>query len=444
MFTTIMTVVDALVLIIFGVAISSSFLGIQKTRKNAIALILATLVLIAMQVVSYQLLSVEIMRRTYPLFVHLPLILFYQLYFKKKPLSATLGVVTAYLCCQVSKWLALAIVALPGAFFPYEIYHVLFLALTGLLIIRFVASSVTEIFNKSTRALVVFGALPIAYYLFDYASTVFSDALYRNVVLVSEFMPFTLAVAYLAFCVIYYRQYEQTSEAQQHTALLEMQKQQSIHDIETMQRSEHEIALLRHDMRHYIDNIAAYVEAGNTQGALHYMNRLERKIDETKMIRFCSNELINTVLSTYASRMKDHHIEFDCLVEVGETLPCSEIDFTSLLANALENALKATIQFCEAREKQDSVGNIKELNNSAHKAQGSCTICLKLDMSDHKLLMSLTNPFTGTIHLRDGMPLSNEKGHGLGTESITYVASKLKGNCQYSTHNDIFTLRVVV
>ena len=223
-----------------------------------------------------------------------------------------------------------------------------------------------------------------------------------------------------------------------------MQKQQSIRDVETMQQNEREVALLRHDMRHYLDGVAAYIEAGNTEGALQYMNRLEDKIDETKVLRYCSNDLINTVISTYETRMKAHDIEFDCLIKVGNSLPCSEIDFTSLLANALENALKATILVCETKSKKNAQLNAHETNFSKSEKHGPCSICLRLEMNDHKLLMSLANPFEGDIRFKDGIPMSNEKGHGMGTESIIYVASKLKGNCQYSTHNDIFTLRVVV
>lgn len=429
MFATVLTVIDSIMLIVFGVVVSASFLSIRATRKNIVMLISAILALIALQIIVRNFFSVLFMKQTYPLLVHLPLILFFQFVFKKKPLSSTLAVITAYLCCQVSKWIALAIVALPGKFFPYELYHTLFLGVTAILIVYYVSNSVSEIFSKPTRALLIFGLLPLSYYLFDYMSTVFSKALYENVVLVSEFMPFVLAVAYLAFCVLYYRQIEQANEARQRTDLLELQKQQSIRDIETMRQNEQEIALLRHDMRHYLDGVAAYIEAGNTEGALKYMDRLEDKIDETKVFRYCSNELINTVLSTYDSRMKAHGIEFDCLIKVGETLPCSEIDFTSLLANALENALKATIRYCEAKVGQD---------------HGPCSIYLRLEMSDQKLLMSLANPFPGEIRFVDGLPQSQEKGHGLGTESILYVAHKLKGNCQYRTHDDIFTLRVVV
>lgn len=439
-----LNIIDAFSLILFGVGISAAFLGVKASRKNSALLVGAIVVLVVSQYFVWHFGSVSMMRRTYPLFVHLPLTLFYVCFFKKRTLSSLLAVITAYLCCQVSKWLALALLALPGEFLPYEFYHTLFLIVTSVLIIRFAANSVAEIFHKPTRALLIFGALPMVYYIFDYASTVFSQALYKNVVLVSEFMPFTLAVAYLAFCVIYYRQYEQANEAKQRTALLEMQKQQSIRNVETMQQSEREIALLRHDMRHYLDGIAAFIEADNSEAALKYMDRLEERIDSTKIIQYCTNELINTVLATYEARMKEHHIEFDCIAKVGAVLPCSEIDFTSLLANALENALKATIHYYEV-ERTSQTPAKGEPNYAGHKPEhGPCSICLRLEMSDHKLLMSLTNPFTGDIRFKDGVPTSKEKGHGLGTESIIYVASKLKGNCQYSTHNDIFTLRVVV
>lgn len=434
---------DAALLMIFGVGISASFLGIRETRVNTFKLGIAIAGLSIVQIITHHFANVAISRQTYPLLVHVPLIIFFMVVFKKRLLPSTLAVVTAYLSCQVSKWLALAAIVLPGDALPYELYHLIFLLITGILIIRYASASIAEIFAKDQQTLIIFGILPLTYYIFDYVTTVFSQMLYQKIVLVSEFMPFIMAIMYLIFCVVYYRQLEQATTAHQRTALLEMQKDHSIRTIELMQRSEREISIMRHDMRHFLDNLASYIKADNREGALAYIDRLETKIDETAPVRYCSNELINMVLDIYDTRIKAAGIEFDYEVKVGERLPCSEIDFTSLLSNALENALNATTAFCEKRAEDLGQSATSDTRPDTERAY-SCSICLRLETNDSKLLLSLTNPYEGEILFKGDLPVSLEKGHGIGTESILYVTRKLEGSCQFFAQNGIFTLRIIV
>ena len=71
-------------------------------------------------------------------------------------------------------------------------------------------------------------------------------------------------------------------------------------------------------------------------------------------------------------------------------------------------------------------------------------IDLDLRMKENKLLISLKNTYAEIPELQDGMPVSKEEGHGIGTQSIRYVAEKLHGNCQFSIADDRFVLRVVL
>lgn len=49
----------------------------------------------------------SVMTKVYPLVIHLPLMLLLTFAFKKKAVLSVLSVVTAYLCCQISKWIGL-------------------------------------------------------------------------------------------------------------------------------------------------------------------------------------------------------------------------------------------------------------------------------------------------------------------------------------------------
>ena len=72
-----LNIIDAFSLILFGVGISAAFLGVKASRKNSALLVGAIVVLVVSQYFVWHFGSVSMMRRTYPLYVHLPLTLFY-------------------------------------------------------------------------------------------------------------------------------------------------------------------------------------------------------------------------------------------------------------------------------------------------------------------------------------------------------------------------------
>ena len=112
---------------------------------------------------------------------------------------------------------------------------------------------------------------------------------------------------------------------------------------------------------------------------------------------------------------RDYHLD------IPQQLSNSDIDLTSILSNGLENAFKAVMLLENER--------FIELN-----MQEKCG----------KLLISIENNYLNEPIFIDGIPISKEKDHGFGTQSIAYTVEKLHGNCQFSTHQHHFKLRVVI
>ncbi len=123
--------------------------------------------------------------------------------------------------------------------------------------------------------------------------------------------------------------------------LIEIQTAQSIKEIEEIKRSKYEVSLIRHDMRHYLSNVSAMIEAADYEKARDYIQKILKLTDQTSVKKFCENETANMILSSYESKMADRDIRFDAAVAIPAQLPCSELEFTSILSNGLENAMNA-------------------------------------------------------------------------------------------------------
>lgn len=96
---------------IFGSVLSASFCNTLHTRKNRRVFWCSMAALLLLQCMIYSVWDAEFMRKMYPLVVHLPLFLL--LYgMTRKVLWPVISVLTAYLCCQLRRWIALFTVAL--------------------------------------------------------------------------------------------------------------------------------------------------------------------------------------------------------------------------------------------------------------------------------------------------------------------------------------------
>ena len=140
----------------------------------------------------------EVNRLAYPLSTHLPLALALCVLSRRK-LWPFISVLTAYLCCQMRRWIALVAVA---AFSGGEMlqYSVELAATLPLLLLLFrAAPSVQMVSQMSLISQIQFGVIPLLYYVFDFSTRVYTDLLSTGSPVVVEFMPFICSTAYLFF-----------------------------------------------------------------------------------------------------------------------------------------------------------------------------------------------------------------------------------------------------
>lgn len=408
--------------LIFGVYLSAAFLSIRMTKRNIAVLSIFSICELGLQAVLFSIYHTAKIAMMYPLLVHLPLLLLFVRLYRRGLFPTVIAITTAYLCCCISNWISLAAETVGAVPYLVNIIYTLALAGTASLILLYISVPFASILKKSTHELVSFGILPIFYYAFDYSATVYTEWLYTHNLIAVEFPPLLLCICYLIFCTVYFREYEEKREMENRSRLVEMKHSQSEKELIMMKRSEETISLLRHDMRHFLNNISGYISCGETEKAQEYIHEIIAQADSTAKKRYCANEIVNMILSSYEHILTEKEIDFRYSLKIPKEIQVSDVDMTSILSNGMENAIHAVcMPGCRER-----------------------IIELKMTESGGKLFISLENTYGIKPEIIDGIPVSRRKNHGLGTQSIQYTTEKTKGNCHFSLAGDRFVLRIVL
>lgn len=408
-------------LLVFGVGISAAFSGIPATKRDFLRLLALMALCGCLQLGVYAFFGEEAVWQWYPAIVHLPIILTLVFVFGRKFANAVSAMASAYLCCQIAKWFGLAAFAFSGSSRTELLVRIVILLATAAVILRWFAGKIARIYSPDHSNSWVFGITPVVYYLFDYAVAIYSSLWADKHQLVVEFLPFFLCVGHLLFCAVYYREYELKREAEGKEQILRITVEQQTKEVEMIRRSEGEIRRLRHDLNLLLNSLSACIELSDKETARKLISGFSELAETSSVIRYCSNDTLNYVLSDYAARCREKGILFQPKIELTE-FGVDEILFSSILANALDNAL-----------------NAQEGLPPHHRS-----IRLLLKNGSGKILLCVKNTFKEPPLFRDGIPASFREGHGYGVQSILYITEKLGGNGQFTIEDDWFVLRVVV
>ncbi|HHW22601.1 MAG TPA: hypothetical protein GXX26_06935 [Clostridiaceae bacterium] len=245
--------------LIFGVALSLSFSGISFTKKKKDYFIILGL-FGSVQIIGYFLIGEELLFKSYPLLIHLPLFMILRYVYKKRVLLSGIAVLSAYLFCTPRKWFGTFV----SIFWNYNetISYAVQIAVTVpllILIIRYISPYVSRLKYEENKVLGLFIAVPLIYYIMEYGMTVYSDILYKGGAAVVEFMDASIVVIYFIFSIIYLKTLYEKKEIEVEQAILKIMADQSQYEIETLRQSQKQAAVFRHDLRHHLNYLNACI-----------------------------------------------------------------------------------------------------------------------------------------------------------------------------------------
>ena len=213
------------------------FVDIHWTKEKREFLAGSIFVLLAIQGVMYLLAGAATIRYLYPVITHVPMCIALYILTKKR-LWTVISVLTAYLCCQLRRWVALFIMAVFVNSETVQNVTELIVTLPLLfLLLRFVAPSVRAISNYPVSIQLQFGLIPALGYGFDYLTRVYTDLLSEGIPAAVEFMPFVCCIAYLVFVLRTSEEERKKNELEQMQSCLNLQISQAVREIEALKWS---------------------------------------------------------------------------------------------------------------------------------------------------------------------------------------------------------------
>ena len=108
------------------------------------------------------------------------------------------------MCCQIPLWCGLAVRLFSDNKIIYTIVYVGCAFVTFYFLYHYEANLTQHFMPKANKSVYILGILPLCYYLFDYASTIYTDMLYTSNEFVVQFMPSICCIFYFVFIFYYY------------------------------------------------------------------------------------------------------------------------------------------------------------------------------------------------------------------------------------------------
>lgn len=406
--------------LLFGIAVTVLFAGIEPTRKNRLTIAFLCVIFLIVQFSYWWLLGLDVTSKLYPLIIHLPLTFIFALCYKRPWLISAVSVLSGYLCCQAPRWIGYLAGAALGSKLADHIFYIVAVFLSYYFLKRYVAGSVRQLMEKSNKSCLLLGGVPLFYYIFDYITTVYTDVLYRGAEWAVQFMPSTISVFYFVFVILYYAETQKQAILQRERDMLDAQFRLAQTEFASLRQLQQNAAAYRHDMRHHFSLLQGLASKEHIEELKEYLQTAQSDMDAITPTLFCENKTVNLILSAFATKAKQSEILLTIEAKLPDSLPFSDTELCSLLSNALENAIHACEKIADSNKR---------------------IIRLRVYSKNNKLCIDLRNSYQFDPVFHQGLPVSKEQGHGFGTKSMAHIVEKHGGVYQFSAKDGWFVFQ---
>lgn len=195
-------------------------------------------------------------------------------------------------------------------------------------------------------------------------------------------------------------------------------------NIQNMQESSTEIAILRHDMLRHLHMLQDLSREGDKERMDHYLEELTEKTENVLPLKICSHPIVNALLSRALVKAKKEDIQMILQVEVPSDITIDDNDLCTLIMNMLDNAIEAVAK-CSYKK----------------------SIEVTMHVRGRYLFVETINPYADKIILDEKtviLPSTKGEGHGYGMKAMSEIAQKYSSKLQVKLEGDMIIVRTAL
>ncbi len=187
----------------------------------------------------------------------------------------------------------------------------------------------------------------------------------------------------------------------------------------------------RHDYHSHIQTMKAYLALGELDKLEHYLGELDRDLTTVDTVVKTGNVMIDAVLNSKISLARSRRIQVDAKAIVPKALPISEVDFSLILGNLMDNAMEACQKIEEEQQR---------------------FIRVYIDILKGQLYLYVMNAVQGRVKGRQTaaggavkyISTKDSRSHGFGLMRIDKVVERYKGYIDRQDEENVFVTEIML
>ena len=205
--------------------------------------------------------------------------------------------------------------------------------------------------------------------------------------------------------------------------IVELQTEQSKAHLEEVRSIHKEMRGYKHDFHNHLQALKGYIEAGESERALKYIEELDYGVMNTDTLLKTGNVSADVILSAKISKAKARGISVSVKANLPDNLNITDVELSIVIGNLLDNAIEACVQSAEKEP----------------------FIRIYLVMKSNMLYFSMLNS-SGDKLKKDGRLFNSKKGgfHGFGLRRTENIIEKHGGWIKYNSEDGAFSSEFLV
>lgn len=361
----------------------------------------------------------------YPLFVQIPMFIVFSLLTRYKGMKLFFILLSAIIFTAPPIVISMTV----ASFFQYNalvqmLVRWLCYPVMIFLVIRFFKPMFSYMLEYCDKGWGVYTLVPLVYYLLTFLTSRynFTADFWSSMMAYRIGLTVLIFTVYILILTLFKRTREQMI-SQAERDLFCLQATAAADKLYELNQSQEKTLEYRHDMRHHLAFLQGLASQGNMEGIKEFLSAAESYVDAITPTRYCENNTVNLILSSFAAKARQANVALTADLKLPKTLHIKDTELCSLLSNGLENAI------CAAGAIPEPTGRM---------------VSVKAWVQKEKLMIAVENPYSGTVTLRDGLPLSSQEGHGYGARSMAAIAHAHGGLVKFTADNGLFMLRLML